>query len=432
MGRYAGWIALYSGLSGSADVILLPEIPFDIEKVCEKIRQREAAGRHFSIVVVAEGARPKDGADRAGRAARRRHRGPAGRDREQGGAVHRAPHRQGDPHAGARPPAARRLADHVRPAARAPVRRGGGPRDRRRRFGTMVGLNGPDITRVPLDEVVGQREERPAGQRYHLHRAGARHQSRRLTRSDRNVREGPLPPLGMPDAQTRYPPTPASDATDVLHGEPIADPYRWLEDGDSAETRAWTERQNALTEAYLAAVPGRERSGAGWTSCSRSARSACPTPVERPLLLPAARRPPEPAGALRARGRRGRRPRRARPERARRRRHDRARLVLPERRRTAARLRPLATDGSEQSVLHVLDVDTGALLPDRIPGTRAADLAWLPDGTRLLLHALPRRRGTCPRARSTTTARSTSTRSAPIRRRIRSSSSPSRRSTGPA
>ena len=55
MGRYAGWIALYSGLSGSADVILIPEIPFDIEKVCEKIRSREAAGRHFSIVVVAEG-----------------------------------------------------------------------------------------------------------------------------------------------------------------------------------------------------------------------------------------------------------------------------------------------------------------------------------------------------------------------------------------
>jgi 6-phosphofructokinase 1 len=61
MGRYAGWIALHSGLSGSADVILIPEIPFDIEKVCNKIRAREAAGRHFSVVVVAEGARPRDG-----------------------------------------------------------------------------------------------------------------------------------------------------------------------------------------------------------------------------------------------------------------------------------------------------------------------------------------------------------------------------------
>ena len=45
MGRYAGWIALYSGLSGSADVILLPEIPFDIEKVCEKIRARASRAR---------------------------------------------------------------------------------------------------------------------------------------------------------------------------------------------------------------------------------------------------------------------------------------------------------------------------------------------------------------------------------------------------
>jgi len=59
MGRYAGWIALHSGISGSADVILIPEIPFDIEKVCVKIREREQAGRHFAIVVCAEGAHPK-------------------------------------------------------------------------------------------------------------------------------------------------------------------------------------------------------------------------------------------------------------------------------------------------------------------------------------------------------------------------------------
>lgn len=61
MGRYAGWIALHSGLSGSADVILIPEIPFDITKVCEKIIDREQRGRRFSIVVAAEGARPKGG-----------------------------------------------------------------------------------------------------------------------------------------------------------------------------------------------------------------------------------------------------------------------------------------------------------------------------------------------------------------------------------
>ncbi|MDF1666663.1 MAG: 6-phosphofructokinase [Planctomycetota bacterium] len=61
MGRYAGWIALYAGFAGTADVILLPEIPFDIEKVCEKVREREARGRMFTIVVVAEGAKPKGG-----------------------------------------------------------------------------------------------------------------------------------------------------------------------------------------------------------------------------------------------------------------------------------------------------------------------------------------------------------------------------------
>jgi 6-phosphofructokinase 1 len=61
MGRHAGFIALHSGIAGSADVILIPEIPFDIATVCEKIRRREAEGRHFSIVVVAEGAVPKGG-----------------------------------------------------------------------------------------------------------------------------------------------------------------------------------------------------------------------------------------------------------------------------------------------------------------------------------------------------------------------------------
>ena len=61
MGRHAGWIALHSGIAGGADVILIPEIPFDIDKVCELIRHRHARGRYFSIVVAAEGAIPKAG-----------------------------------------------------------------------------------------------------------------------------------------------------------------------------------------------------------------------------------------------------------------------------------------------------------------------------------------------------------------------------------
>jgi phosphofructokinase-like protein len=61
MGRDAGFIALYAGLAGTADVILVPEIPWTMESVCEKIRSRDAAGRRFSIVVVAEGARMPSG-----------------------------------------------------------------------------------------------------------------------------------------------------------------------------------------------------------------------------------------------------------------------------------------------------------------------------------------------------------------------------------
>ncbi len=61
MGRYAGWIALHSGVAATADVILIPEIPFDIDSVCDKIYDREARGRRFSIVVAAEGATPIGG-----------------------------------------------------------------------------------------------------------------------------------------------------------------------------------------------------------------------------------------------------------------------------------------------------------------------------------------------------------------------------------
>ena len=61
MGRHAGWIALHSGLAGGADVILIPEQPFDVEEVCRLIRRRHSRGRFFSIVVAAEGAVPVEG-----------------------------------------------------------------------------------------------------------------------------------------------------------------------------------------------------------------------------------------------------------------------------------------------------------------------------------------------------------------------------------
>jgi 6-phosphofructokinase 1 len=61
MGRHAGWIALHAGVSGGADVILVPERPFDVEEVCARLRRRHERGSLFSIVVVAEGAVPKEG-----------------------------------------------------------------------------------------------------------------------------------------------------------------------------------------------------------------------------------------------------------------------------------------------------------------------------------------------------------------------------------
>ena len=61
MGRYAGWIALESAIAGGADVALIPEIPYDINKAVDKINERRAKGKEFSIVVVAEGAAPKGG-----------------------------------------------------------------------------------------------------------------------------------------------------------------------------------------------------------------------------------------------------------------------------------------------------------------------------------------------------------------------------------
>ncbi len=61
MGRYAGWIALESAIAGGADIALIPEIPYDINKVATKIENRKKRGKNFSIVVVAEGAKPKDG-----------------------------------------------------------------------------------------------------------------------------------------------------------------------------------------------------------------------------------------------------------------------------------------------------------------------------------------------------------------------------------
>ena len=61
MGRYTGWLALYAGTAGGGDIIVIPEIPYDIKKICSKVIERNKCGKRFSIVVVSEGARPKGG-----------------------------------------------------------------------------------------------------------------------------------------------------------------------------------------------------------------------------------------------------------------------------------------------------------------------------------------------------------------------------------
>ena len=88
MGRDSGWIATYSGIAGGADVILVPEVPFDIDQVAELIRQRHSRGRYFSIVVAAEGAKFADGNEKhavAASGARRLRASTVGRNRFDGG-----------------------------------------------------------------------------------------------------------------------------------------------------------------------------------------------------------------------------------------------------------------------------------------------------------------------------------------------------------
>ncbi|MEX1184274.1 MAG: ATP-dependent 6-phosphofructokinase [Gemmatimonadota bacterium] len=156
MGRNTGWLALHSGISSTADVILIPEIPYDIEKVCTKIESRYRNGRNFAIVVAAEGAQPIGGAaslvEDARPGAAMRYGGIAeqlGRDiaeitgRETRTLVLGHLQRGGTPTAYDRLVALRFGAAAVRC-----VENGD--------FGTMVALDPPDIRAVPLADAIRQ------------------------------------------------------------------------------------------------------------------------------------------------------------------------------------------------------------------------------------------------------------------------------------
>jgi ATP-dependent phosphofructokinase / diphosphate-dependent phosphofructokinase len=157
MGRHAGWIALHSGIAGGADVILIPERPFDIDEVCRLIRRRHSRGRYFSIVVVAEGATPKDGTMGT----------PAGKEDEFGhvrlGGI--GQQLEGEIEA--------RTGYETRATVLGHTQRGGSPTAFDRAlatrfgiraaelvdeggFGRMASLRGPRVRDVPLAEAVGE------------------------------------------------------------------------------------------------------------------------------------------------------------------------------------------------------------------------------------------------------------------------------------
>jgi prolyl oligopeptidase len=175
-----------------------------------------------------------------------------------------------------------------------------------------------------------------------------------------------------------YPPTRTDDVIDELYGERIADPYRWLEDGGSEDVRRWTAAQNALTEGYLAGVGVRAAIQRRLTALLAIDALGAPAPAGGRYFY-SRRRGNENQPVLYVRdGVHG---------------VDRV-LIDPNALNTEGttaldwyfpsddgrRLAyGLSENGSEESVLHVMDVESGATLPDRIIRTRAADLAWLPD-----------------------------------------------------
>ncbi len=157
MGRYAGWIALEAGLAGGAHVILIPEIPFTVEKVAEKVKERRDQGKRFTMVVVAEGAYPKGGEMVVQRRVEKSHdpirlggiANVLGGQIEQITGVETRATVLGHLQRGGSPtPFDRILGTRLGVAAVEAVVRGD--------FGQMVGLRGIDVGMVTLDEAIGQ------------------------------------------------------------------------------------------------------------------------------------------------------------------------------------------------------------------------------------------------------------------------------------
>ncbi|NIR42777.1 MAG: ATP-dependent 6-phosphofructokinase [Gemmatimonadetes bacterium] len=154
MGRHAGWIALFAGVAGTADVILIPEIPYRVDKVCQKVMEREERGRRFAIIVVAEGAYPVGGepsftdpeAQRlggVGEVLARQIGGATGKETRALALRHLQ--RGGSPNSYDRLIALRFGAAAVRC-----VEQG--------EFGCMIALDPPDVASIPLEEAVARQK----------------------------------------------------------------------------------------------------------------------------------------------------------------------------------------------------------------------------------------------------------------------------------
>ncbi len=156
MGRNAGWIALHAGISGGADVILVPERPFDIDEVAERVMRRRKRGRHFSILVVAEGAMPK-----GGELVTKGRNDPLGRPLL--GGIGQWLETELEARTGAETRAV--VLGHVQRGGTPPPTTGCSPVDwasmrtwpcATARFGTMVALRGSEIKRVPLADATAE------------------------------------------------------------------------------------------------------------------------------------------------------------------------------------------------------------------------------------------------------------------------------------
>jgi len=162
MGRYAGWLALHAGIAGGGDVILIPEIPYEIDVVCDFVQARSGRGKRFSILVVAEGAKAKGGDLVVQRLVKTSH------DPIRLGGVGQAVASQIEEKTGV----------ETRVTVLGHIQRGGSPtaRDRilatrfghcamelvaRGRFGTMAALKGDEVKGIPLEEAVRQQRNVP-------------------------------------------------------------------------------------------------------------------------------------------------------------------------------------------------------------------------------------------------------------------------------